>query len=76
MRKTKVISRAELPGRLPIYQTILIWLLLDRMQASQWIWGVMGTLFGLLWIGSIVALIKEEQVSVLDPSKAEEPRHP
>ena len=65
MKKTKVISTKNMPFRLPIYQTLVAWLVLERMDASGWIYGAVGMLFVFVWIIAICGLIYSEQVSVL-----------
>lgn len=44
-----VLSRLQLPTRLPIWSSLVAWLTLDRLQAPGWVCGVVATLFAILW---------------------------
>lgn len=50
MKKTKVIHPENLPTRAPLWSSVVMWLLLDRLQPPGWWWGVVGTVFALFWI--------------------------
>lgn len=58
--KKKVIAYKYTPVRLPITFTIVWWLVLDRIHATELFWGIAGTLIVIVWIVSIIAMIKEE----------------
>jgi len=62
----KVLKRSNLPTRLPLWQSVVCLLALEHWNAPEWLYGVAGFLFLLLWIASIVTLIKEEQVDLLE----------
>lgn len=64
MKHTKVIKLNQLPSRLPIVQTIAWGLLLDRFHAPAWLWGAMGVLFLIVWIGAIVAMWTETPIEL------------
>jgi len=64
MKEKKVVSRENLPTNLPIRFTILIWLLLDRLQVSQLVWGVGLSLIFLVWVGAIVNLTRAKQFDI------------
>jgi hypothetical protein len=64
MKAKKVLSFSALPSRLPIWQTATCWLMSDRLHAAGWVWGVLGSLMALLWMGSIAGMIREEQVDL------------
>lgn len=53
MEKQRVISRKSLPAKLPIWTTVLMFLLLDRFNAPGWVWGGMGVIFAIAWIVSV-----------------------
>jgi len=59
-----VIKRSNLPIRLPIFPTAVAFLLLDRFHAVGWVWGAVGTVFLLAWIGIFVAWVKEDEVEL------------
>jgi len=53
MKHSTVIKSSSLPMRSPLGLAILFWLLLDRLGAPGWAFGVLWTLVGLLvmiWI--------------------------
>ena len=66
MKKKKTIAAHNLPPRLPLYGSLVAWLVLDRLVAPGWVWGVVGTLFGLIWIVMIVEVIRWEPVDIFD----------
>lgn len=61
MGKRNVISRRCLPTRLPLMETILMWLVLDYTHAAGWVQGVLWTLVALLWIGAALVLLDQDQ---------------
>lgn len=56
MKKQKVISPKSLPARLPIWQTAVVWLLLDRFHAPGWVQGAVWMLIGVFWVLSAVSV--------------------
>jgi hypothetical protein len=60
MSKYVVIKSSSLPSRLPTSFAILFWLLLDRLDAPEWAYGVMWTLVGMLVVGFIYNLNSAE----------------
>lgn len=63
----KVIKRSELPTHLPWTGTAVAYLLLDKFHAPSWVWGVVGTLYALVWIIVVAAIVKQDEVSVIRP---------
>lgn len=63
--KKIVISRSNLPVRLPIIQTIVVILALDYWSASGWIWGAVSVFLVLWWLICIACLIQEKQTDIL-----------
>lgn len=63
--KRKVISRANMPVRLPVWQTVTMVLVLDRIGAPGWLWGVMLALAGMAWVLAYAVHRGEEAVDVL-----------
>jgi hypothetical protein len=57
----KVVSYANLPTKLPTVSTVAFGLLLDRLQAPGWVWGIYICLFSILWLGSLWLIIIEEK---------------
>jgi hypothetical protein len=62
MKARKVISLKALPARIPVIPTCVAWLMLDRLDAPGWAWGVVMTFIGIVWIGSIAAIWINEYV--------------
>ena len=61
---SKVISPKNEATKLPLWSTLIVWLVLDKTQPPQWVWGGVGTIFALIWIVCIVAIIKQEHVDI------------
>lgn len=58
MKRKTVIKASSLPTRSPIGMAIVLWLLLDRLGAPDWAFGVLWTLIALCvltWIASFWA---------------------
>jgi hypothetical protein len=64
--KFKRISRANIPDQWPLFHTITMWLWLDRLHVSAWVWGVFWSNVVLLWIASAILIFKFEYVDVLE----------
>jgi hypothetical protein len=60
MKKAVVIKASSLPPRAPISFAIVMWLLLDRISAPEWAYGVLWTLVVVLVAGFIHRLAKAE----------------
>jgi hypothetical protein len=67
MASHKVVSRKCLPIKIPTYQAATVFLLCDRFNAPGWLYGVLGTVFGLLIIGGIVITFQEKQCDIFKP---------
>lgn len=68
MSGKKVIAAKNLPMRLPISLSILLWLLLDRLAAASWAWGCVGTLLAIIWIVAIYEVFTQESVELKELS--------
>lgn len=62
MTKIKVLKPKYLPTRAPVSLTMATCLLLDRVKAPGWVWGVVGTLLMVLWVAFFASLGREEMV--------------
>jgi hypothetical protein len=60
MKRKTVIKATSLPAKSPASFAILFWLLLDRLDAPQWAYGVLWTIVALLAIGFIYQLFTVE----------------
>lgn len=65
MKRKVAIKSSSLPARLPVGFAILMWLLLDRLAAPGWVYGVLWTVVGLAAIQYIwcVCTTVEKDVS-------------
>ena len=68
MKNKQKISVSNLPTRIPIFQAIVIYLLLDNLNAPDWIYGALGFMWLMLIIVAIIAKIKEEEIDIFDTS--------
>lgn len=48
--KRRVIAGKNFPARAPLLLSLVAWLVLDRLGAPQWMFGVVGTVLVILWI--------------------------
>lgn len=66
--KTKhyFIRNAERP-KLPIRDSILIYLVMDKFNASLLAWGILGTLLAIIWLIKILVFGISEGVELIDP---------
>lgn len=69
--KQKVISYKNLAPYFPTSFTILAYLLLDKFNASGWVWGVVGSFFFLWWLGVILVRHNSEPVDIFEDKKKE-----
>jgi len=65
----KVLKRSNLPTRLPLWQSVTCLLALEHWNAPEWLYGVAGFFFLLIWIAGIVLLVKEQEVDLLKNNK-------
>jgi hypothetical protein len=63
--KKRVISYKNLPSRIPVYQAMVAYLMMDKFNAAGWVWGVVGTIFTIVIISSIIGLFNQIEVDVL-----------
>lgn len=54
MKKSKVISSANLSSKLPITFGIAVYLLLDKIQPTELVWGIAITLYTIIFILSFI----------------------
>lgn len=66
MKKSKVISYKNLPARLPWLSTAVAYLFLDKFNAVGWVWGMVITLFSILWILCIAGKCLQTSVDVFN----------
>lgn len=64
MDRKKVIDRKNLPVKFPLMQSILIYVVLDYYNAPGWLWGILTTLYSLIWILAIISFTREIDVNI------------
>lgn len=66
-KKTRYIAMSNLPPAPPrvVWMGITVWLLMDRLGAPQWSYGIVFTLIALLFILSCAAIWHSEPVDLL-----------
>lgn len=65
----RVISANNLPFRMPLWQTIALLLLLERLGAPPFVWGVVGVLLLFCWIVFIYDALTRVSVDILTNQK-------
>lgn len=60
----RVIAHACLPVRLPVWQGIVIWLVLDRLDAGPLWYGVIGTLYLLWFVVAVTEWLATEEYNL------------
>jgi len=69
MNGRKVINPAQLPARLPVMSTLVLWLTLDQTHAAGWVWGVVGTVLAVVWIGVTIDIYTRQVVNLKELDK-------
>lgn len=69
MSDKKVIKFANLPTRLPVSTTLLVWLAMDVWNFPMWAKGGLWTLLALIWIGSAINVWQEKHVNIFEDEK-------
>lgn len=64
----QVIPMKFLPYRYPFYQTATIGLLLDRIKAPGFVWGIMGAFMFVIWIAVFIDKQNEEEIDLFRQS--------
>lgn len=59
-----VINRRNLPSRLPVTSTIAWYLFLEHFNTPGWIYGVVFTILGIIWVVSAFFIYLEEPVDI------------
>ena len=61
-----VISRKYLPSGIPIFPTMTLWLLLDRLQPPGWVLGAAWTVWGIIALTLTIHTFAEKHEHPLD----------
>jgi hypothetical protein len=65
----RLIWTGNLPMRIPIWQTLLVWVALDHFRAPAWLWGGAALFLILLWAAWIHQVSTRDSVDVLSNRK-------
>jgi hypothetical protein len=65
MKTRKVISPKNL-SKSPLLLGAVLYLLLDRFNASGVMWGIVGTIFGIMFIAWVIDLYHTENVDIFE----------
>ena len=63
-KKKRVVAPSSLPTRIPLWPTIVLYLLLEHLQASGLVQGIVYTLLALWWIGALTSMYGEDRRDV------------
>lgn len=66
MKRIPVVKRDQLPVRSPLSQTLVMWLLLDRLAPPGWVVGAVATIYTLAWVGFLVRFWHEDETPLRD----------
>lgn len=69
MKKTEVIRWKNLPVKFPTWQTAVIWLLMDRLNASDTVTAVVWTLWSIIWLLLICEFFSQNKVDIFEKIK-------
>lgn len=64
MKKKFVLSRKQMPSNIPLFHTALLFLILERFNASPLVWGIVGTLWAIILLACIYAVIRQETMEI------------
>lgn len=70
MKKRITISNTGI--KLPLTRTLIAYLCLDKWNAPEWLWGVIGVLYLLIWIIAIIDFWNKEQIDLFEGRDIEE----
>lgn len=64
MKKTYYIKNSR--PRLPVWSTIVIYLLMDKLNANDMAWGIVGTVCAIVWIICIIAVVNSKGIDIFE----------
>ena len=70
MNTKKVISRKNLPTISPIMGTVVYATALHYWNAPEWLWGSLGLIMIIIWIGWAVNLYNQESIDIMEEPKS------
>jgi hypothetical protein len=66
MKTRKAISNKNLSSKSPILLGAVLYLLLDRFNASGVVWGIVIALYGIMFIAWVIDLFNTENVDIFE----------
>jgi hypothetical protein len=60
------IARSSIATALPIQNSVLAYFIMDYYKAPEFVWGIIITLFSIIWIACIYGVITEERIDVFE----------
>ena len=66
MKSKNVIDSSNFPMRLPLFNTIVAYTVLEYWNAPQWLYGVLGTMYAIIWIGFFVSKFYEKRIDIFE----------
>ena len=64
-KKLRYIKSTNLPPRINITAALVWWLVFDRLSAPPWLYGVVFTLIGIVYIAETVRFFSADAVDVV-----------
>lgn len=64
MKHRKVLHAGQMPAKLPITWTAVVWLLMDRLKPPAFVWGVVGTWVVIIWLIAIIAVWTQDDTKI------------
>jgi hypothetical protein len=60
------ISRSSIATVLPVQNSALAYFIMDYYKAPEFVWGIIITLFSIIWIACIYEMATEERIDVFE----------
>lgn len=57
MKKKKVISRSNLPQRLPLFETLALIAFVKVLNTPEWLIGILAFVLFIMWMACIISII-------------------
>lgn len=64
MSKRKVVPYKNMPMNMPLWPSTTMWLMLDRLNAPGWLWGVCGTCLAVAWLCWVIDVCTRDPLDI------------
>ncbi len=64
-KEKKVIDPSNLPTKLPLQLTLVVYLCLHHFEANEYVYGGVTMFLIVFWVGAIQRMIKQKKIDVL-----------